>query len=125
MTQSARQNRGRVAFHAGRAAEQSVARAYIRRGCVLVAERWRGPGGEIDLILRDGDEMIFVEVKHARDFDRAAQSLSARQMHRLMQAAEGFLASEPRGSLTPARFDVALVNGQGELRILENAFGQG
>ena len=79
----------------------------------------------IDLILRDGAGLIFVEVKQARDFDRAAESLSARQMRRLYGAAEEYLGSQPAGSLTDVRFDVALVNGHGETRIIENAFGHG
>lgn len=127
MTQTAiidqRRNRGQTAYHAGLAAEKRIAQDYARRGFPLARERWRGRAGEIDLILRDGAGLIFVEVKQARDFDRAAESLSARQMRRLYSAAEEFLGSEPAGSLTDVRFDVALVNGQGETRIIENAFG--
>ncbi len=120
-----RRKRGQTAYHAGLAAEQRIAQDYARRGFALARERWRGKTGEIDLILRDGTGLIFVEVKQARDFDRAAESLSARQMRRLYGAAEEFLGSEPAGSLTEVRFDVALVNGRGETRIIENAFGHG
>lgn len=67
---------------------------------------------EIDLILRDGAALIFVEVKQSRSFARAAESLSARQMQRIYRSAEEFLAGEPAGSLTEVRFDVALVDGQ-------------
>ncbi|WP_370399126.1 YraN family protein [Sulfitobacter sp. JB4-11] len=120
-----RRQRGHVAYHSGIAAEKRIAQDYARRGFALARERWRGKSGEIDLILRDGAGLIFVEVKKARDFDRAAESLSARQMRRLYGAAEEFLGSEPAGSLTNVRFDVALVNGRGETRIIENAFGHG
>jgi Predicted endonuclease distantly related to archaeal Holliday junction resolvase len=125
MTGSARTHRGAMAFQAGVAAEHRIAQDYERRGFSLARRRWRGKGGEIDLILRDGDGLIFVEVKQARDFDRAAQSLSARQMQRIYLAAEEFLGSEPAGTLTETRFDVALVDGQGQTRIIENAFGHG
>ncbi len=125
MTGSARTHRGAMAFQAGVAAENRIAQDYERRGFALARRRWRGKGGEIDLILRDGDGLIFVEVKQARDFDRAAQSLSARQMQRIYLAAEEFLGSEPAGTLTETRFDVALVDGQGQTRIIENAFGHG
>ncbi|OAN71892.1 hypothetical protein A8B82_20825 [Sulfitobacter sp. EhC04] len=125
MTGSARTHRGAMAFQAGVAAENRIAQDYERRGFALARRRWRGKGGEIDLILRDGDGLIFVEVKQARDFDRAARSLSARQMQRIYLAAEEFLGSEPAGSLTETRFDVALVDAQGQTRIIENAFGQG
>jgi len=113
---------GSVSYHAGRSAEESVARAYERRGLTVAARRWRGQGGEVDLILRDGETVVFVEVKKSRSFDRAAERVSPRQMQRVMTAAQEFLDGEPRGQLTDIRFDVALVNGQGEVEILENAF---
>ena len=114
--------RGRMAHYSGAAAEEQIARDYQRRGLSIAKSRWRGPCGEIDLITRDGDEVIFVEVKKARTFDEAAQRLGSRQAARIYQSAEAFLAGEPKGSLTSVRFDVALVDGQGQFRIIENAF---
>lgn len=122
--ESTRRHRGRRAYQAGQAAEKRIAQDYQRRGFALAKERWRGSGGEIDLILRDGPGLIFVEVKQSRDFDRAAESLSPRQMRRIYASAAEYLAQEPLGSLTEVRFDVALVDGQGDTRIIENAFGQ-
>lgn len=120
-----RHHRGKVAHLAGEAAEHRIALDYERRGFAVARKRWRGKAGEIDLIVRDGDALIFVEVKQARDLARAAQSLSARQMQRIYHSAEEFLAGEPNGSLTDVRFDVALVDGQGRTQIIENAFGHG
>lgn len=114
--------RGRLAWHAGAAAEESVERLYLRRGLCVAGRRWRKGGGEIDLILRDGAEVVFVEVKKARDFERAAARLTAQQIARIQAGAALFLAGEPEGELTPCRFDVALVNDTGEIRILEGAF---
>lgn len=114
--------RGRRAWYSGAAAEDSVERLYLRRGLSVAARRWRKGGGEIDLILRDGDGLVFVEVKKARDFARAADRISARQIARIHAGAALFLAQEPLGELTPCRFDVALVNETGETRILESAF---
>ncbi|SDC49910.1 YraN family protein [Ruegeria marina] len=120
---SARNLRGRLNQLSGDAAEGRVAQDYERRGHRVDRRRWRGKGGEIDLILRFGQEVVFVEVKQSRDFDSAAASLGARQMVRLQNAAAEFLAGEPLGQLTPVRFDVALVDSMGRLQILENAFG--
>lgn len=125
MTGLARHHRGRRAFHAGQAAEMRIAQDYERRGFAIARRRWRGRGGEIDLIVRDGTGLIFVEVKQSRSLARAAESLSARQMQRIYASAEEFLGTEPAGSLTDVRFDVALVDGQGDLQIIENAFGHG
>ena len=114
---------GRNAYHSGVAAEDSAAREYARRGLVEVRRRFRARQGEIDLVMRDGKMLVFVEVKQSRNFDRAAESLSARQMARIYGAAEEYLSGEPMGLLTEARFDVALVDGAGRVRVIENAFG--
>lgn len=114
---------GQMAYLGGLSAEAGVAADYQRRGYVLDRQRWRGRSGEVDLILRDGDGLIFVEVKKSRSFARAAERVSPRQMARLCAAAEEFVANEPKGALTDMRFDVALQNAHGEIRIIENAFG--
>ena len=120
---AARRARGRTEYHAGVSAELSVAQDYERRGYPIARRRWRGTGGEIDLIAQDGDGLVFIEVKKSRSFERAVERLSQRQMARLQCAAEEYLGTQPKGSLTDVRFDVALVNGRGELRVIENAFG--
>lgn len=114
---------GARSYHGGLAAEAGVAAHYERAGCAVAHRRWRGRGGEIDLILRDGDVSVFVEVKAARTHARAAERISARQAGRIMTAAEEFVATQPRGSLTEMRFDVALVDGMGRIEIVENALG--
>lgn len=114
---------GAMSYHAGLAAEGLIAQDYERRGFAVAARRWRGKSGEIDLIVRDGDGLIFIEVKQSRNFERAARALSAAQMRRLYRSAEEYLGTQPRGTLTDVRFDVALVNGHGETKIIENAFG--
>ena len=114
--------RGSMAHHAGLAAESAVARDYERRGFPVLCQRWRGRGGEIDLVLRDGDGLILVEVKKSSGFARAAQRVSPRQMARLHASADEFLGTQPNGSLTDLRFDVALIDATGAIEILENAF---
>ncbi|WP_425073019.1 YraN family protein [Sagittula sp. S175] len=118
-----RQAAGMVGYQAGASAELRVAQDYERRGFPIARRRWRGAGGEIDLIAEDGDGLVFIEVKKSRSFDRAAERLTTRQMARLQIAAEEYLGTQPKGSLTDVRFDLALVNGYGEMRVIENAFG--
>lgn len=67
-------HRGAVAYQAGLAAEACIADDYERRGYPIAARRWRGQGGEIDLVARDGDGLVFIEVKKSRSFDRAVAS---------------------------------------------------
>lgn len=120
VTERAR-HRGAQAHLAGLAAEVAVGRLYETGGRPIAARRWRGAGGEIDLIARDGAGLIFIEVKQSRRFDDAAAHLSPGQIGRLYAAASEFMAGEPGGMDTEARFDVALVDGGGRVRILENA----
>lgn len=115
--------RGRMAFLSGDAAERRIAQDYERRGFTVAGRRWRGTGGEIDLITRKDGAVVFVEVKKSRDFAAAAERLSRRQMDRIYASAGEFLAGEPAGQLTDARFDVALVDASGAFEIIENAFG--
>lgn len=116
-----REDSGRRNYLAGQAAEDAVLRHYEAQGLTLAKARWRGKAGEVDLILRDGDALVFVEVKHSHSFDSAAARLLPKQIERLRRAAEEFAGGEPKGLLTEMRFDVALVNEQGAVHILENA----
>ena len=116
---------GLTGYHAGRVAEDIVARDYTDRAHVFAAKRWRGAGGEIDLIMRNGAQVVFVEVQKSASFAKAATRLGRRQMDRLVAAGSEFLAGEPMGQLTDVRFDLALVNGIGDVQIIENAFDAG
>ncbi len=113
-------DRGRRAYLDGQAAEDSIAARYLADGHTLAARRWRGKGGEIDLIFRKGTEVIFVEVKRAASLAMAAERLSARQLNRIFQAGAEFLGTEPGGDLTPARVDLALVDHMGRHDVLMN-----
>lgn len=112
---------GSASYHAGASAESQVAGHYSGRGMKIAARRWRGAGGEIDLVARDGDGFVFVEVKKSRSHAQAATRLTLRQIRRLFDAAGEFLGTCPGGLNTRARFDVALVDGQGRIEIVENA----
>lgn len=118
-----RQNRGRRAYLSGQAAEAGVIRAYQALGVALLQRRWRGQSGEIDLILRAPDTYVFCEVKKAATFDLALQRLHRGQMQRIYGAASEYLGLTSEGQLAPVRFDLAVVDGAGAVRILENAFG--
>ncbi len=122
-TSAARARRGRAAWLSGLSAEQTVEREYMRRGMSVAGKRWRGSRGEIDLIVRNGDAIVFIEVKKGPDFARAAERITPRQIKRIRNTAAEFLAGEPRGLGSDVRFDVALVDGAGRTEILENVFG--
>ena len=118
----ARSERGLLNHLAGHAAEASVARLYEDRGIAICARNWRGSGGEIDIVGRDGDQVIVVEVKHSKSHDLAASHVTSAQAARIFQTVEEFLGTEPRGLLTDVRIDLALVDGLGRIEVIENAF---
>jgi putative endonuclease len=117
-----RSARGLANYHAGHAAEASVARHYEDRGIQICARNWRGITGEVDLVGRDGDVVIFVEVKQSRTHDLAASHVTPGQIARIFSTVEEFVAGEPKGQLTDVRIDLALVDGQGRIDVIENAF---
>lgn len=119
----ARRLSGQLADLSGRVAEELVARTYLDNGAVLLETRWRGEGGEIDLIFGRGDLLIFAEVKKARSVDAAIRSLRPAQMRRIHAAAAEYLAQAPNGQLSDVRFDLAAMDGAGRVEIIENAFG--
>jgi len=121
MTVCTFQSRGRMNYHAGLAAEDIVADRYTQSGQPLLAKRWRGSRGEIDLVAQDGDGVIFIEVKKSKTHARAAARLTHRQMERIYGAGSEFLATQPKGQLTDVRIDVALVDDMGRVDVIENA----
>ncbi len=120
LTQDSRKVAGRTAYQDGLAAEDIVLRTYRSRGYQLVDQRWRGRCGEIDLIFSGNDELIFVEVKKARSSDIAAERLSDRQLWRIARSAEDYIGTVAADPMTPMRLDLATVDANGRVAVLEN-----
>lgn len=117
---AALRDRGQRAHLTGLSAEARIERAYLDRGCTLLARRWRGGGGEIDLVFRRGDLLVFVEVKSSSSFARAIESLHWAQVARLQTAAEAFVGAHPDLALMDMRVDLAALDGMGRFRVIPN-----
>ena len=101
----------------GSAAEAIAARHLASRGLAIVERNARSRFGEIDVVARDGDTLVFVEVRLRRSgrFGGAAASIGAAKRRRMIAAAGDYLAKLPR---TPAcRFDVVLLDGLDASRV--------
>jgi putative endonuclease len=91
--------------------------AHLKRaGLKLVARNFSTRFGELDLIMRDGAALVFVEVRYRRNrnFGSAAASVTARKRERLIRAAAGFLAAHPEHAARTCRFDVVAFEGAPE-----------
>ena len=98
-----------AAFRLGLSAESRAAAYLIAKGYRIVARRWRSPVGEIDIVARRKQVLVFVEVKARATFDGAAESVSDRQQRRIVAAAEAWLALHPDQTNGDIRFDAVLV----------------
>lgn len=102
--------------------EETALKYLKKHGLKFVESRVRLGRGEIDLIMRQGDSTVFVEVKH-RPKGQAGDGLEAvtqDKRRRMMQAAALYLEKNGLWD-TPARFDVVEITGEGIVHI-PNAF---
>jgi len=99
----------RQAFRLGHLAE-TLCLWYLRlKGYRILAQRFRVPAGEIDLIARRGALLVAIEVKARADLASAAEAISHRQRRRVARALDYFLATRPDLAGLSRRFDVMLV----------------
>jgi putative endonuclease len=106
-------------------AEAFVAAYLADEGFVVVDRNWTGAGAEIDLIVRNGGVVRFVEVKARDEGDvRALESVGPRKQHRLRRAAELWLLDQEE--VDEAAFLVAWVevgpDGAFALTLIDDAF---
>ena len=112
----------------GRDAESLAERFLVRRGLVPVSRNYRCRRGEIDLVMRDADTLVFVEVRRrtSRAFGGGADSVDARKQARLVAAAEHYLMTNWIGDDHPCRFDVVAIDGPSRrtaIHWVSDAFG--
>lgn len=92
-------------------AGEAAARDFLRRrGLAILAANFRCAAGEIDLVGRDGETIVFVEVKTRLSlaFGPATLAVHFRKQRQIVRAAEWFLAERRLGDV-PCRFDVLAV----------------
>ena len=105
----ARVARGADAHRFGLQAERRALLWLLLRFYRLLGRRVKTKAGEIDLIMRRGNVIAFVEVKASHDFDKAIEALSPHQQGRLFRAASLYVASRPNLQNLDMRFDMVLV----------------
>lgn len=107
----------------GKNAEDAAAAYLEARGLKLAARNYRCRFGEIDLVMRDGGTLVFVEVRARRSsaYGGAAASITAGKREKLIAAARHYLSG--RAPVPPCRFDAVLIEGEPpRIEWLRNAF---
>ncbi|HEX8042127.1 YraN family protein [Candidatus Deferrimicrobium sp.] len=106
----------------GDAAEERACRHLEGSGMTIVERNFRTPGGEIDIVARKGDVLVFVEVRsrEAPDFGTPEESVTPAKRHRVVGAARHYLSKVPPSSWREARFDVIAIEGNGDAAILRH-----
>lgn len=105
-------------------AAESTARAWLeRRGLRFREANYRCRWGEIDLVMEDGDTLVFVEVRyrHGQSHGGAAASVDAAKQRRLCRAAADYLARQ-RSPARPSRFDVIAMESGEHVEWITGAF---
>jgi len=111
----------------GQKGEEAAARHLQSLGYVILERRFRTRAGEIDLVARDGNTLVFVEVKARTSLacGRPAEAVDARKRGRIARVASLYLAREC-GRESPCRFDVVEVllepGSPPRVRLIRNAF---
>lgn len=103
---------------------EEAAREFLEaRGLRLVRANFLCRHGEIDLVMRDGETIVFVEVRYRRNgaFGGALGSVTMAKRRKLVSAAHLWMAWHPNDARRPSRFDVLAFEGD-EMEWVRAAF---
>lgn len=98
-----------AAFRTGLSAEARAAAFLMAKGYRILAKRFRTRYGEIDLVARRRNVVVFVEVKARATLDDAAYAVTQRQQRRIIDAAQAWLMAHPEHAEFDLRFDAVLI----------------
>lgn len=113
--------------HFGRRGERIAAEFLRRQGYAILAQNYRKRCGEVDIVARDGDTLVFVEVKTRSStiFGKGYEAVDYRKQRKLTRIAEEYLVRHDLCT-SPARFDVISVHlasgGDSTVHHIPNAF---
>ena len=109
---------------AGDTAEDAAAKHLAAAGCRIVARNARYRDGEVDLVARERDVLVFVEVRMrvSLRFGGAAVSVNTLKQKRIARAAQHWLLGEYGERWPACRFDVVTVDGSGTIEWIRDAF---
>jgi putative endonuclease len=108
MTRREPDDNRRAAEKRGRRSEIVAAAFLMAKGYRLLARRFRTPVGEIDLVMRRGRTIVFVEVKRRSGEAEGLEAVGPKSRRRIARAAEYWLAGKPAAAGLDLRFDIVV-----------------
>jgi putative endonuclease len=116
----------KTTFEQGVRAEESALRLLQKKGFTLISARYKTAYGEIDLLMRDGNTIVAVEVKYRKNETDAFECLSAKQQERIQNALLYYLSEnniiESGANSSLLRFDVVLISPGVKITHIQNAW---
>lgn len=96
----------------GQAAEFAAEKYLTKKGLRVIDRNYAAAGGEIDLIMRDGEVTVFVEVRFRKnaEYGSASESINLRKQQRIIRAATHYTQTNPKTLSAPCRFDTVTFN---------------
>ena len=120
-----------TAVSIGNIGEEAAVQALKKRGYKIIERNYRTKMGEIDIIAKDGEYTVFVEVRLRKSnaFGSPADTIDERKQQKIIKAAQMYAVKNDIYD-TPMRFDVVLINAETdgeklvneEIQIIKNAF---
>lgn len=88
---------------------EKTAESFLRKqGLTVITRNYHCKQGEIDLVMLDGDALVFIEVRYRQNssYGSGAQTVTRSKQLKIIATARHFLLKHPRYSQQPCRFDV-------------------
>ena len=105
----------------GKDAEAYACDYLLAQGLTLLTRNFHSRHGEIDLVMDDGQTLVFIEVRYRSGiaFGSGAESVDRRKQARITACAQYYLLKNPAASQRPCRFDVVAISGAGKRRNIQ------
>ncbi len=113
---------GKTSYERGLVAEGVAAQYLLGKGYELLEARYKTSYGEIDIIARDGEYIVAVEVKTRKTLDQALESVTMRARSRIQNSLLHYISSHEGCEGAALRFDVVAVIPPMTIQHLDNAW---
>lgn len=118
---------GDISYQRGRWAEQTALDYLQNKKLKFLDKNFRSSFGEIDLIMQEGNIILFIEVRYrsSNHFHTALESISKKKCERIIFTSQQYLTENRNTAHMDCRFDVVVLSGQQEKPTIEwikNAF---